>query len=98
MSIAVVTRAYDNTRAGANTQESVLTATAVATRGVRRRQNSLVMEGDRLGMECQPLVVPDVTLDDGSVREVIYCASMANQVYAFDAIDGTKHWSRTLGP
>lgn len=48
------------------------------------------MDGNARGIECQPLVVRNVTLGDGSVREVIYCATMANQMYAVDAANGTK--------
>ena len=36
MTIVVTTRSYDNARSGVNTQESVLTAATVATRGIRR--------------------------------------------------------------
>ncbi len=96
MPIAVTTRAYDNTRAGANTQESILTPDAVATKGIIRRL-SLALPGDKRGAEAQPLLVPEVALPDGSTRDVIYVATMANQVYAFDAADGKQLWQRTLG-
>lgn len=95
MPIAVVTRGYNNARGGANTAESTLTATAVSTRGLRRLF-SLVMTGDARGMDCQPLIVPDVALPDGNVREVVFCATMANRVYAFDANTGDQIWMREL--
>ena len=97
MAVAVTTRAYDNTRGGANTAESVLTAPMVASKGIIRLF-SLRTQGDLRGAEAQPLFVPGVTLTDGSTRDVIYVATMANQVYAFDAEDGSQLWERTLGP
>jgi hypothetical protein len=97
MAIAVVTRGYDNTRGGVNASESALTASAVS-KGKLRRLFSLVMTGDARGMDCQPLVVPDVTLADGDVQEVIFCATMANRVYAFDAETGGELWMRELAP
>jgi hypothetical protein len=61
MSVAVLTRAYGNDRSGANTQESVLTAAAVWSRGIRRLF-SLPLPGDRRRAEAQPLIVPAVAL------------------------------------
>src|SRR5882672_9956320 len=96
MAIAVTTRSYDNARTGANTQETVLTAGHVAAHGVRRLF-SLHLPGDKRGAEAQPLVVPGVKLDDGTTHDVIYVATMANRVFAFDAGDGKELWNRTLG-
>jgi hypothetical protein len=66
MSISVLTRAYDNARTGANTQEAALTAASVGTRGVRRLF-SLTLPGDHRGAEAQPLIVAGVQMPDGSV-------------------------------
>jgi len=96
MAVAVTTRAYNNARTGANTAETVLTPATVSQRGVRRLF-SLRLTGDKRGAEAQPLVVPSVLLPDGSRRDVIYLATMANQIWAFDAADGTQLWVRTLG-
>jgi hypothetical protein len=96
MAVAVVTRAYDNARTGANTHEDVLTAQTVAARGIRRLF-SLELPGDTRGVEAQPLVVPGVLLEDGTTRDVIFLATMANQLWAFDAADGTQLWKQTLG-
>jgi hypothetical protein len=96
MPVAVTTRAYDNTRSGANTQETVLTPDVVAAKGIVRRF-SLQLQGDKRGAEAQPLVVPQVALADGTTRDVIYVATMANHVYAFDAADGKQVWQRALG-
>src|SRR5580700_2516365 len=78
MSIAITTRSCDNTRSGANTQETILTPAAVGTRGVKLLF-SLALPGDARGCEAQPLVVPGVQLADGSTRDVVYIATMANQ-------------------
>src|SRR4051794_20356825 len=96
MSISVLTRAYDNSRTGANVHETELTAAAVSKRGVRRLF-SLNLPGDARGAEAQPLIVPDVQMPDGSRRDLVLVATMANRVFAFDANNGALVWSRTLG-
>jgi hypothetical protein len=96
MSISVLTRGYTNSRDGANTQESVLTAAAVGTRGIKRLF-SLPLPGDLRGAEAQPLIVSDVRLPDGRTRDLVVIATMANQIFAFDAADGTLVWQRTVG-
>ena len=96
MSISVLTRAYSNDRSGANTQENVLTAAVVRTRGIKRLF-SLPLPGDRRGAEAQPLIVPGVALPGGRTRDLVLLATMANQVFVFDANDGTPVWERTLG-
>jgi PQQ enzyme-like repeat protein len=96
VAFAVTTRAYDSSRSGANPREAALTPDAVAARGMRRRLR-LRLIGDARGAEAQPLVVPDVEFDDGTRREVVYLATMANQVWAYDAADGTLLWARALG-
>jgi len=64
MSISVLNRAYGNDRSGTNTQESVLTAAAARSRGIRRLF-LLPLPGDRRGAEAQPLIVPGVALPGG---------------------------------
>ena len=96
-SISVLTRSYDNGRDGANTRESVLTAAAVGSRGIKRLF-SLALAGDRRGAEAQPLIVPGVSLPDGQTRDLVLVATMANKIFAFDANDGTPVWGSTLGP
>ncbi len=63
MSLAVITRAYDNTRSGANTQETLLTPAAIRQRGIKRLF-TLALPGDARGCEAQPLIAPGVTLAD----------------------------------
>jgi len=96
MSFGVTTRSYDNARSGANTQETILTPTAVRTRGIKRLF-SLALPGDARGCEAQPLIVPGVKLADGSTHDVVYIATMANQVFAFDANTGARLWMVQLG-
>jgi hypothetical protein len=96
MSIAVTTRSYDNTRSGANAQETILTPAAVRTRGVRQLF-ALALPGDARGCEAQPLVVPGVRMADGSMHDVVYIATMANQVFAFDVDTGARLWMVQLG-
>ena len=96
MSISVLTRGYSNTRDGANLEESVLTAAAVRSRGIRRLF-SLPLPGDRRGAEAQPLILAGARLPGGRTRDLVLLATMANQVFAFDANDGTPIWQRTLG-
>jgi hypothetical protein len=96
MSVSVLTRAYNNARTGANLEESVLTAAAVRSRGIKRLF-SLQLPGDRRGAEAQPLIVPAVRFPNGQTRDLVLLATMANRVFAFDANDGTPVWERTLG-
>jgi hypothetical protein len=96
MSISVLTRSYNNGRDGVNPEESALTAAAVRTRGIRRLF-SLPLPGDSRGAEAQPLIVPGVVLPGGRTRDLLLLATMANQVFAFDANDGTPVWQRSLG-
>jgi PQQ enzyme repeat len=96
MSFAITTRSYDNTRSGANLQEQILTPAAVGTRGIKRLF-SLALPGDARGCEAQPLIVPGVKLADGSTYDVVYVATMTNQVFAFDANTGAQLWVVQLG-
>ena len=96
MSVSVLTRGYSSARDGATTQESVLTAAAVRSRGIKRLF-SLSLPGDARGAEAQPLIVPGVALPGGRRRDLVLLATMANRIFAFDANDGTTLWERTLG-
>ncbi len=96
MSIAVTTRSYDNARSGANTSETTLSPSAIRSRGIRHLF-SLALPGDARGCEAQPLIVPGVKLKSGAVHDIVYVATMANQVFAFDANTGAKLWMVQLG-
>ena len=93
---AIITRGFDNGRTGANLRETLLTPDAVRTRGIERLF-SLNLPGDARGCEAQPLIVPGLVLADGATHDVVFLATMANQVWAFDANDGAQLWEHTLG-
>jgi hypothetical protein len=98
MKFAVTTRSYDNARTGVNAAESVLTPASVGSRGIAKLF-SLRLPDDERGTEAQPLIVPDVRLNNGSVHDVIYLCSMGNHVYAYDANSGQLLWGPvSLGP
>jgi hypothetical protein len=75
----ITTRAFDNSRSGANTSETILTRDNVLAKGVRRVVIIPVF-GDARGTESQPLILPDVKLKDGSTHDVMILPSMANIV------------------
>jgi outer membrane protein assembly factor BamB len=93
---AVTTRSFDLARTSANVKETILTPNAVRSRGIKRLF-SLNLPGDARGCEAQPLIVPGLVMADGSTHDVVFLATMANQVWAFDANDGAQLWQRTLG-
>ncbi len=95
MGINVTTRGYDNRRSGANTSETVLTPEAVRTRGIARLFSLAIPDDPRL--EAQPLIAAGVTMNDGSVRDLVLQASMGNTIYAFDAANGEPRWHTNLG-
>ncbi len=94
MSVDVVTRSFNSGATGSNTSETVLTPTAVQTRGVTILQTLSVPDDPRL--EAQPLYLSAVDIN-GTMRNVIYQASMGNTVYAWDAETGALLWKRNLG-
>src|SRR5262245_10749807 len=97
MAVAVTTRAYDVVRSGVNRQETVLTAEAVRTRGIKRLF-TLTTPDDARGCEASPLFVAGVRLADGRAHDVIFLATMGNGVYAYDANDASLLWKRSIGP
>jgi outer membrane protein assembly factor BamB len=96
MKIAIPTRSYDNVRSGANTHETILNPQNVGQRGVKLLF-AIPLSGDARGCEAQPLIIPAVPLPDGSKRDVLYAATMANKIFAFDAATGAQLWAVELG-
>jgi hypothetical protein len=78
----VLTRGYDNGRNGANTTETTFTPGLVSAKGLRRIKTLDLPDDPRI--EAQPLYVPGLTIK-GTPHNVVFVASMANIVYAFDA-------------
>jgi hypothetical protein len=87
----VLTRSYHNSRSCTNTQETILNVSNVTQQGIRRLF-SLPIPGDKRGCEAQPLIVPNVTVADGSKHDLVILATMVNTVLAYDAHDGTFIW------
>jgi hypothetical protein len=92
----VLTKAFTNDRAGANTQETVLTPNELLTKGLRRI-TTIPVNGDARGMESQPLILAGVKVADGSTHDVAILPSMANQVRGVDAQTGVGIWATSLG-
>jgi outer membrane protein assembly factor BamB len=95
MSGPVTTRSYDLARSGANDGETVLSATAVRTRGIVKLFSMAIADDPRL--EAQPLAVGGVRTAHGPIHDMIFQASMGNTVYAFDAQTGAELWKTNLG-
>jgi len=90
----VSSRGYDNNRSGANLKETVLTPANVA--GLHKLF-SHVMPGDARGAEAQPLIIPAITVVGGDTYDLAVYATMANDVYAFDAGSEQLLWAVHLG-
>jgi putative pyrroloquinoline-quinone-binding quinoprotein len=78
----VLTRSYDNGRTGANTKEKTLTPQLVATKGLKKIKSLQI--SDDLRVEAQPLYAPGLKIKNVN-HNVVFVASMANHVFAFDA-------------
>lgn len=76
----VYTRHYNNQRTGANPNETILTPSNVAP-GLFGKIFTLATDGYTY---AQPLYVPNVTVN-GSVHNVLYVATAADSLFAFDA-------------
>ncbi|MCC6588241.1 MAG: hypothetical protein IT168_16230 [Bryobacterales bacterium] len=87
---------YDYERTGANLQEWILHPSNVNP----AHFGKLFTRNVDASIYALPLIIPSVTIA-GERRNVLFVATMANTVYAFDADDPARTeplWSRTLGP
>ena len=91
----VLTRSYDNGRTGANTTENTLKPAQIAAHGMKKLY-TLTLGNDNPRIEAQPLYVPNVTMSDGQVHNVLYVFSMSNNVWAFDANTGQAIWPQPV--
>lgn len=94
--VDVLTRSYQISRSGSNTNETVLTPAAVAS-GLRKIF-SVIVTGDPAHpddprIEAQPLIVTGLRMNDGRVHDALYVCTMNNNVWAFDANDGSRIWA-----
>lgn len=90
---AVATCHYDKARSGVNARETVLTPTRLS--GRFERQFSLAVDGQ---VYAQPLYVPNLAMPGVGLRNVVFVATEADSVYAFDADGSTVAplWTRHL--
>jgi len=79
--VAVLTQRNDNARSGSNLEETTLTTSNVAPQSFGRLFSRDV---DDL-IYAQPLYVPNVEIDGHGAHNVVYVATVAATVYAFDA-------------
>lgn len=79
---AVVTYHYDNARTGQNTHERILTPANVKAPDQFVRLFTHQVEGD---VYAQPLYVPKLEIPGKGRHSVVFVATQADQVYAFDA-------------
>ncbi len=94
---SVLTNHNDNNRTGANLQETRLT-----TSNVKASSFGLLFSRPVSGhVYAQPLYVPNVTIPGQGVHNVVYVATMHNDVYAFEADNPAATaplWHVNLGP
>jgi hypothetical protein len=95
MGTNVLTNRYENSRLGANDDETILNVenVSVTTFG---KVFSRTVDGD---LYAQPLIVSDLFIGDMK-RDVVYLATSRNWVYAYDAEHPNEVlplWSRNLG-
>ncbi len=79
--ISVLTFQYDNTRAGANQNETILTPVNVNSTSFGKLFSNSV-DGYIYG---QPLYLPGVSIPGKGTHNVVYAATERDSVYAFDA-------------
>jgi hypothetical protein len=85
--VAVTTYQYDNTRAGANTHESILTPSNVNV----SHFGKLAVFSVQGYVYAQPLYVPSLVIA-GTAHNVLFVATEHDQVYAFDVNSHQQLW------
>ena len=93
-SAQVTTQHNDNSRTGQNVAETILRPGNVVSSQFGKL-TAVSVDGF---VAAQPLYLPNITLSDSSVHNVVYVATMHNSVYAIDALTGAILWTRSLLP
>lgn len=88
-SLNVLTRAYDNQRSGTNLAESILT-----TGNVNSEQFGLLFQAKVDDELYASLLYASGVNVAGASHNVLYAATVNNTLYAIDADQGTRLWSR----
>ena len=89
--ISVLTQHNNNTRAGLNNQETVLTTT-----NVNAKQFGILFKmsvDDQI--YAQPLVVGNLSIGSGT-HNVVFIATVSNTVYAYDGDNGALYWKKNF--
>lgn len=89
--ISVLTQHNNNTRAGLNNQETVLTTANVNAQQFGKLF-SLTVDDQ---VYAQPLVVGNLPLGSGN-RNVVFIATVNNTVYAYDGDNGKLYWKKNF--
>ena len=85
--VSVLTHHNDNSRSGANPQETVLTPANVNVASFGRRA-SFGVQGN---VYAQPLYVPGVSIS-GRPHNVVFIVTEHDQAYAYDVNSGQRLW------
>jgi Bacterial Ig-like domain (group 1) len=86
--VSVTTSRFDNARDSSNTSESLLTLGNVNMNSFGLLYNVPI---DYIAM-AQPLYMPNVNIPGQGTHNVVYVATQADSVYAFDADTGAQLW------
>jgi hypothetical protein len=94
--VSVTTYHNDNSRTGQNLNETVLTPANVNVSQFGKLYSGSVNLDS--WAPAQPLYVPNVTIPAQGTHNVVYVATLANSIFAFDADSGQELWTVNYGP